>query len=132
MRRDDLVNDDITARVQGIDLAGLESELEAQGWAVLGSLLTAPECDHIASLYTMEAGFRSHVVMARYGFGRGEYRYFSYPLLASADPRRCCCSTALATTTACTRTCTESMSFRCKWRCCSPSLASTSAVVNSC
>ena len=132
MRRDDLVNDDITARVQGIDLAGLESELEAQGWAVLGSLLTAPECDHIASLYTMEAGFRSHVVMARYGFGRGEYRYFSYPLLASADPRRCCCSTALATTTACTRTCTESMSFRCKWRCCCLSLGSTSAVANSC
>ena len=80
MRRDDLVNDDITARVQGIDLAGLESELEAQGWAVLGSLLTAPECEHIASLYGKEAGFRSHVVMARYGFGRGEYRYFSYPL----------------------------------------------------
>ncbi len=132
MRRDDLVHDDITARVQRIALAGLESELEVQGWAVLGSLLTSPECDDFASLYAQEAGFRSHVVMARYGFGRGEYRYFSYPLPASADPRRCSCSTALVTTTACTRTCTASTSFRCKWRCCCLSLASTSAVASSC
>ena len=132
MRRDDLVHDDITARVQRIALAGLESELEVQGWAVLGSLLTAPECDDFASLYAQEAGFRSHVVMARYGFGRGEYRYFSYPLPASADPRRCSCSTALVTTTACTRTCTASTSFRCKWRCCCLSLASASAVASSC
>ena len=80
MRRDDLVNDDITARVQGLDAAMLESDLEAQGWAVLRELLTAPECDDIVSLYDKDAGFRSHVVMARYGFGRGEYRYFSYPL----------------------------------------------------
>jgi hypothetical protein len=85
------VHDDITARVQRIALAGLESELEVQGWAVLGSLLTSPECDDFASLYAQEAGFRSHVVMARYGFGRGEYRYFSYPLppLSSICGRRC-------------------------------------------
>ncbi|MEO8057923.1 MAG: 2OG-Fe(II) oxygenase [Burkholderiales bacterium] len=74
------MNDDISPRVQRIDLAALERELEAQGWAVLGDLLTSRECDNIASLYDKEAGFRSHVVMARYGFGRGEYRYFSYPL----------------------------------------------------
>ena len=80
MRRDDLLNDDITARLQRIDPAGLESGLEAQGWAVLGHLLTSSECDDIVSLYANEAGFRSHVVMARHGFGRGEYRYFSYPL----------------------------------------------------
>ncbi len=80
MRQVDQVADDIHARLQRIDLAGLESTLDAQGWAVLGDLLTAPECDGITGLYAQEAGFRSHVVMARYGFGRGEYRYFSYPL----------------------------------------------------
>lgn len=80
MRRDDLVNDDITARVQGFAVAALESDLEAQGWSVLHDLLTSPECDETVSLYDKGAGFRSHVVMARYGFGRGEYRYFSYPL----------------------------------------------------
>jgi hypothetical protein len=80
VRRDDLVNVDIAARVQGIDSGALEGDLEAQGWAVLGDLLTTPECDDIVSLYDKDAGFRSHVVMARYGFGRGEYRYFSYPL----------------------------------------------------
>ena len=80
MRRDDLVNVDISARVQRIAVAALESDLEGQGWSVLPDLLTSPECDEIVSLYDKDAGFRSHVVMARYGFGRGEYRYFSYPL----------------------------------------------------
>jgi hypothetical protein len=80
MRRDELVNDDVTARVQRIALAPLQSDLEAQGWAVLGDLMTSPECDAIVSQYDKDSGFRSHVVMSRYGFGRGEYRYFSYPL----------------------------------------------------
>ena len=57
-----------------------EHELDAQGWTVLRDLLTPQECDHVAGLYGQGEGFRSHVVMARYGFGRGEYRYFSYPL----------------------------------------------------
>lgn len=80
MRRDALESDDVSARVRGLAVAALEIDLEAQGWAVLDDLLTASECDDIVSLYANGAGFRSHVVMARYGFGRGEYRYFSYPL----------------------------------------------------
>lgn len=80
MRRDDLLNAGVIARVQGIAVAALENDLETQGWAVLGSLLTSPECDNIVSLYDKDACFRSRVVMARHGFGRGEYRYFSYPL----------------------------------------------------
>ncbi len=80
MRCDDLAADDVMARVQRIDGAALQSGLEAQGWAVLSDLLTLPECDGIAALYASETGFRSSVVMARHGFGRGEYRYFSYPL----------------------------------------------------
>jgi hypothetical protein len=80
VRRDDLPGDDVAARVHRIDVAALESDLDAQGWVVLSGLLKGPECDDIASLYDKEAGFRSHVVMARHGFGQGEYRYFSYPL----------------------------------------------------
>jgi hypothetical protein len=80
MKRDDLAGDDVTARMQRIDDAALEADLEAQGWCVMRGLLAREECDDIACLYEKEALFRSHVVMARHGFGRGEYRYFSYPL----------------------------------------------------
>ena len=47
---------------------------------MLPAALTDDECDAIASLYSRDDGFRSTVVMARHGFGRGEYKYFSYPL----------------------------------------------------
>jgi hypothetical protein len=82
VKRDDWMQGDATARVQRIDPAALESDLEAQGWSMLRDLLTPPECDAIAALYATDAGFRSRVVMARHGFGQGEYRYFSYPLPA--------------------------------------------------
>jgi hypothetical protein len=80
MKRDDWVEADVAARVRSIDGAALEHELDAQGWSVLRDLLTAAECDDLASLYAEDAGFRSRVVMAQHGFGKGEYRYFSYPL----------------------------------------------------
>lgn len=80
MRRDKLSNEDMSLRVDQIDTTGLESELDAQGWTVLPNLLTEAQCDGIAGMYDKDDGFRSRVVMARYGFGLGEYRYFSYPL----------------------------------------------------
>jgi len=80
VKRDDWVEADVAARVRSIDGATLEGDLDAQGWSVVRDLLTAAECDELASLYTQDAGFRSRVVMARHGFGKGEYRYFSYPL----------------------------------------------------
>ena len=85
MRRDDLTNDDqpdddVSLRGVQIDSAVLASGLEAQGWSVLPALLTGTQCDGISNMYENDDGFRSRVVMARYGFGRGEYRYFSYPL----------------------------------------------------
>jgi hypothetical protein len=64
----------------GIDWAEAEGALDVQGWAVLPKLLSAPDADLIAGLYRQESGFRSKVVMAQHGFGRGEYKYFSYPL----------------------------------------------------
>ena len=69
-----------TTRIEQLDWAGITADLDRQGWAVLPKLLTADQSDGIAGLYGDTPAFRSHVVMARHGFGRGEYRYFSYPL----------------------------------------------------
>lgn len=55
-------------------------DLDEQGWAIQPALLDSCRCDDLAALYQPAIGFRSHVVMQRHGFGRGEYRYFSYPL----------------------------------------------------
>ena len=67
-------------RVAAVDWAALAGDLDAQGWAMLPGLLSQDECDAVAGLYDESDGFRSRIVMARHGFGRGEYRYFSYPL----------------------------------------------------
>ena len=67
-------------RIAGYDWPALGAELDAWGAVAIPGLLTAEECAGIAALYTDEAHFRSHVVMARHGFGKGEYRYFRYPL----------------------------------------------------
>ncbi len=58
----------------------ISATLDEQGWAVLPGLLGADACAETAALYDAPAHFRSTVVMARHGFGRGEYRYFAYPL----------------------------------------------------
>ena len=55
-------------------------ELDAEGNAVIKGLLASGECDEIRGLYQDEKIFRSQIVMERHGFGRGEYKYFSYPL----------------------------------------------------
>ncbi len=66
--------------VPSLDWSAISSQLDEQGWAVLPNLLEDGDCDGVAELYDRGNGFRSHVIMARHGFGRGEYRYFSYPL----------------------------------------------------
>jgi len=63
-----------------MDWTYVSADLDAQGWSILPGLLDKAQCDTMAARYDSGAGFRSHVVMARHGFGRGEYRYFSYPL----------------------------------------------------
>ncbi|MEZ2131794.1 MULTISPECIES: 2OG-Fe(II) oxygenase [unclassified Sinorhizobium] len=67
-------------RVGKYDWTILGSELDNYGCAVIEKLLTAEECRKIAALYAHEEHFRSHIHMARHGFGKGEYRYFKYPL----------------------------------------------------
>jgi len=71
---------DVAARVAAIDWTQAATELDAQGCAVLNELLSAEECRALAALYDDDSNFRSRVVMGRHGFGRGEYKYFSYPL----------------------------------------------------
>lgn len=58
----------------------IERSLDAHGYAVLPELLNAENCAALAALYPQEGHFRSRIVMARHGFGRGEYQYFAYPL----------------------------------------------------
>ncbi|WP_135467987.1 2OG-Fe(II) oxygenase [Crenalkalicoccus roseus] len=73
---------DIAARVAALDWARIGAELDAGGAALTGALLTPAECEALAALYDAEAPFRSRVVMARHGFGSGEYKYFAAPLPA--------------------------------------------------
>ena len=68
------------SRVAAQDWRALVSDLNVHGCAVMEKLLSPDECAEIAALDPREEHFRSHVVMARHGFGQGEYRYFRYPL----------------------------------------------------
>ncbi|WEK02269.1 MAG: 2OG-Fe(II) oxygenase [Candidatus Sphingomonas phytovorans] len=67
-------------RVAACDWRSATQELDSQGSTILPGLLTPEESRAIAASYSDESRFRSHVHMARYGFGKGEYRYFRYPL----------------------------------------------------
>lgn len=86
----------IPARVARQDWIRIATELDADGFSVLRKLMGTAECDSVAALYTQETGFRSRVVMARHGFGKGEYRYFSYPLPELVDELRTHAWTQLA------------------------------------
>ena len=71
---------DAGARTAAVDWAAVAAGLDGQGWAVIPHLLEPAECRDLAGLYAAAGRFRSTVVMARHGFGRGEYKYFAYPL----------------------------------------------------
>jgi hypothetical protein len=71
-----------------IDWTTIATALEARGSAVTPAVLDKPTCLALAALYDKPAGFRSRVVMARHGFGQGEYRYFDYPLPAAVQALR--------------------------------------------
>jgi hypothetical protein len=68
------------SRIEKLDWQQIARELNGQGSATLKSVLTPDECRALTGLYSNETGFRSRVVMGSHGFGRGEYKYFSYPL----------------------------------------------------
>jgi hypothetical protein len=77
---DVLEREGVAGRVAGLDWARIGGELDGQGAAVLGRVLDAAECAALAASYDQETGFRSRIVMARHGYGRGEYKYFDHPL----------------------------------------------------
>jgi uncharacterized protein len=70
----------IDARIAAVDWTRVAADLDAEGHAIIPSLLDAPECAGVAGMYEDDAHFRSRVVMEKHGYGRGEYRYFAYPL----------------------------------------------------
>ena len=67
-------------RVASLDWGSIGEELDAHGCAVLDGLVSEDDCNALTQSYHDEARFRSRVVMSRHGFGRGEYKYFAYPL----------------------------------------------------
>jgi len=71
---------ELVGRVAAIEWPEVEADLDAQGAAVIKGLLAPVDCHELSSLYQRDDIFRARVVMARHGFGRGEYRYFDYPL----------------------------------------------------
>jgi hypothetical protein len=70
----------IESRVQRIDWEHVAGQLNTAGWALIEDLLTPEMCDTWSALYDRDDLFRKKVVMARHGYGQGEYKYFSYPL----------------------------------------------------
>ncbi|MGH7302767.1 MAG: 2OG-Fe(II) oxygenase, partial [Candidatus Rokuibacteriota bacterium] len=70
----------VAERVSALDWGGLAAALDAHGCGVVKALLSPEAGAALAASYEREEPFRSRVVMARHGFGRGEYKYFAYPL----------------------------------------------------
>jgi hypothetical protein len=68
------------ARIDAIDAAAIAAALDEDGAAVVAGLLDAAACADLVALYARDEPFRKRIVMARHGYGRGEYKYFGYPL----------------------------------------------------
>jgi len=71
---------DTADRIESIDWNRVLRDLDDRGNATIANLLDAEQCAALAGLYRHDELFRSRVVMARHGYGRGEYKYFGYPL----------------------------------------------------
>ena len=80
VRRSVSAGPDLGRRVEAADWERVARDLDAQGAAVIEALLDPEECREAAALYASGNIFRSRVAMAQHGFGRGEYKYFKYPL----------------------------------------------------
>jgi hypothetical protein len=75
-----ITSTDNTDRVNALDWPRISQDLDTQGSAILERLIPSDECRAVVAMYPQDDLFRSRVVMARHGFGRGEYKYFAYPL----------------------------------------------------
>lgn len=72
--------DEMANRLSAVDWNQVAKDLDNQGWALVSQLLAPGECAAVAAMYADDGIFRSRVLMERHGYGRGEYKYFSYPL----------------------------------------------------
>jgi len=72
----------VQGRRAGTTWDRIERDLDARGFAVIENILGPRDCRYVSGLYPHDSLFRSRIVMARHGFGRGEYKYFAYPLPA--------------------------------------------------
>jgi uncharacterized protein len=70
----------VAERVAALDWSRVAAALDADGYALITSVLTPTECESLTAAYEDDGGYGSVVVMARHGFGRGEYKYFAHPL----------------------------------------------------
>lgn len=71
---------DPAKKLEQVDWSRFAEDLSARGSAVIERILSPEDCDALAALYPDDTRFRSRVIMSRHGFGKGEYKYFSYPL----------------------------------------------------
>ncbi len=71
---------DIAARIAQRDWRQIAASLDTDGCAIMTAVLSAQECEMLVATYDAADRFRSRIVMARHGYGRGEYQYFSHPL----------------------------------------------------
>lgn len=76
----DMAPSNMVERIRAIEWEHVSQDLDARGSANIEHLLFREECERLAALYPHDELFRSRVLMGRYGFGRGEYKYFAYPL----------------------------------------------------
>jgi uncharacterized protein len=70
----------VRERIRALDWERIAADLDRNGCAVIDSVLTPQACETLAQCYGDDRLFRSRIIMARHGFGRGEYKYFRYPL----------------------------------------------------
>jgi hypothetical protein len=78
----------LTQRIDDLDWPSLTRDVDAQGYALTHTVLTADECKQLAARYDDDAQFRSVIDMQRHNFGSGEYKYFANPLPAPVDELR--------------------------------------------
>ena len=88
----------VAARIAAIDWQHIHAELDNTGYAILPAMLSPSDCAAVAADYDASGRFRSTVVMARHGFGRGEYKYFAYPLPGLVSTLRTALYARLCTT----------------------------------
>jgi uncharacterized protein len=86
----------ISERLGNLNWMEVQDSLNERGFALTSRVLNQQECEQLSYLYAQDKLFRSHIVMSRYRFGRGDYKYFNYPLPSIVPELRVCSYSELA------------------------------------